>query len=606
MVIYANTYQYGDFIAGRHGKQILLYANSDKAFLKITDNGVSIQTGNDKPFSVVTNGGDITLDGLGLQKVDKNGNLVYSHGKPVYEAGGNITLKGGGNKNLHLIGYNTSGEETDYIKFTNGKLTISAHDSVTIDQSYVDNLGTTYPSKFQMSEGTITLQGRSSSITVSRSDGIIINGGSETTGSGTSTKIVYRTLINGNTKVGGNFYVTGTTNLGGNTEISGNAQISGNCNITGNVYAANLNLDSSGVKMSNDSSYKPASSDDGLQFRGAGTGDDAKSTLWLGGWTVIGGNLQSSATNPKIKLVPSTATIYFGNDYVDGAGSGGKNPSGLRLYGGASIYHDAKTSHMFRLNGTTMVSIQSSQMVISESVSIGHGASGDESSGTATTYTLSVNGRSLGELAYANYVKKKITVDLSRTLGTNLSNTKQLYVIANDDGTYYKHGDAVTYYTYKDTGYYYRASFSDEEGDHSCQFVRADSINIKPVYVYRVQKTGETSTSFWWSKTLHAVDDIVKISGVDHVIVALIWSLYSDWSAGYNIYLAYSNPLSVSKPTSLTSVSTYKWASAGSDVHKIESVRIKGSSEVVMEGVEKASDETGTVTLSYTTLTPES
>ena len=46
-------------------------------------------------------------------------------------------------------------------------------------------------------------------------------------------------------------------------------------------------------------------------------------------------------------------------------------------------------------------------MVISESVSIGHGASGDESSGTATTYTLSVNGRSLGELAYANYVKKK-------------------------------------------------------------------------------------------------------------------------------------------------------------------------------------------------------
>ena len=596
MVIYANTYQYGDFIAGRHGKQILLYANSDKAFLKITDNGVSIQTGVNKPFSVVTNGGDITLDGLGFKTVD-------THGNTVYEAGGNITLKGGGNKNLHLIGYNTSGEETDYIKFTNGKLTISAHDSVTIDQSYTSG-HTTYPSKFQMSEGTITLQGRSSSITVSRSDGIIINGGSETTGSGTNTQIVYRTLINGNTKVEGNFHVQGTTYLGGNTEISGNAQISGNCNITGNVYAANLNLDSNGVKMSNDSTYSPKASTDGLQFRGTGGGEGATSSLWLGGWTVVGGNLQSSATDPKIKLVPSSATIYFGSDYVDGAGTGLSGSKGIRINstfvniaGNTFTIGTGKTS-----DGETSVKITGSSDYCQISGPTFGNSEGDYSNLPAVMF----GDKKIGKLAYANYVKKKITVDLSRTLGTNLSNTKQLYVIANDDGTYYKHGDAVTYYTYKDTGYYYRASFSDEEGDHSCQFVRADSINIKPVYVYRVQKTGETSTSFWWSKTLHAVNDIVKISGVDHAIVALIWSLYSDWSAGYNIYLAYSNPLSVSKPTSLTSVSTYKWASAGSDVHKIESVRIKGSSEVVMEGVEKASDETGTVTLSYTTLTPES
>ena len=551
--IYANTIQWGNFIAGNRGSKVELYANasekegSSAAFIKMSQgSGISIQTGKGNPFELKTNGGNISIDG--------------SDGD---EGASVVEIKAG---------------QYDYIKFQRGS----------------ENNKSTYTLNIN-SNGTVKLSGGHSAYVQINSNGVTIHGGNNTsTNSNNITTPIYGVIIKGHTKVEGTLTTTGTTTIGGT------AYISNNCYITGNVYAANLHLDSNGVKMDN-TSYTPAASENGLSFRGNGANN---TSLWLGGWTVIDGNLQSSVSEPAIKLVPLSATIYFGNDYVDGAGSGGTNSKGLRLYGEGSIHYNAKTSHLFRLNGTTMVSIQSSKMVISENVSIGHGASGDESSSeTATTYTFTINGKPLGKLAYANYVKKKITVDLSRTLGTNLANTKQLYVISDDDGTYYKHGDAVTYYTYSDSGYYYRAAYDEY---NSYEFVRADSINIKPVYVYRVKKTGGTSTSFWWSKTYYEVDDIVYISEVEHVIVSLVWSLYSSWSATNNVYLASSNPTSVSKPTSLTTVNTYKWVGAGSDVHKIESVRIKGSSKVIMEGVKNESDETETVTLSYTTLKPES
>ena len=70
--IYANTEQWGSFIAGRQGEKIELYACSDyansrdsvhSAHLIMNNEGIKIRTYKDKPFELLTNGGNVTIDG---------------------------------------------------------------------------------------------------------------------------------------------------------------------------------------------------------------------------------------------------------------------------------------------------------------------------------------------------------------------------------------------------------------------------------------------------------------------------------------------------------------------------------------------------------------
>ena len=70
--IYANTEQWGSFIAGRKGEKIELYACSDyansrdsvhSAHLIMNNEGIKIRTYKDKPFELLTNGGNVTIDG---------------------------------------------------------------------------------------------------------------------------------------------------------------------------------------------------------------------------------------------------------------------------------------------------------------------------------------------------------------------------------------------------------------------------------------------------------------------------------------------------------------------------------------------------------------
>jgi len=53
-------------------------------------------------------------------------------------------------------------------------------------------------------------------------------------------------------------------------------------------------------------------------------------------------------------------------------------------------------------------------MVISENVSIGHGQVSGGGGSNATSYSFSINGQSLGKLAFADDIKKKFKLTLSQ------------------------------------------------------------------------------------------------------------------------------------------------------------------------------------------------
>jgi len=127
------------------------------------------------------------------------------------------------------------------------------------------------------------------------------------------------------------FNSSGFSLKGGNASLTGNSDnnftLSGDTTIEGNIYAHNLKLDNNGVVM-NSNDYTPTATSNGLGFSNGGN-NSAAPTLWLGGWTVVGQNLQSSSTSPKICFTPSEAAILFGGDtlasatnYIDGLGNG--------------------------------------------------------------------------------------------------------------------------------------------------------------------------------------------------------------------------------------------------------------------------------------------
>ena len=297
LLIYANTYQWGDLIAGYRGSKVELYANSTNgspaAFIKMSqDKGISIQTGAGNPFTLTTGGGDITLNATAANS-------------------GVITLKGGNNDQIVI-------NPSDGISITSsGGVSITGSNNNSISMTKNGDLSIT-------SRGTIDLSAGSGSFNIDSTNGVKITGNNsyiQVNGSGVT--------IHGS---------------GSNTDygvtLDGNTQINGTCNITGNVYAANLNLDKNGVSIDGASTYSPKASDDGLQFRGNGS----NASLWLGKWVVESGNFQSAAGNgPNICLNPEEAAILFGGttlssakNYIDALGNGNAG-SGIRINGSTWI-----------------------------------------------------------------------------------------------------------------------------------------------------------------------------------------------------------------------------------------------------------------------------
>ena len=313
LLIYANTYQWGDLIAGYRGSKVELYANSTNgssaAFIKMSqNNGIKIHTGVGNPFELKTAGGDITLDATAADN-------------------GVITLKGG-NKDQIVI------------HPSNG-VSITSSGGVSITGGTGNSISMNKDGSLSISAtGTTSLSGGNSSISVS-STGVNISASSSTNGV---------TIDGGNDKYG--------------VSIGGSVAISGNCDITGNVTAANLKLDNTGATMSN-TSYTPTSSDNGLQFRGNGS----NASLWLGKWVVESGNFQSAAGNePSICLDPTNAAILFGantlsnaKNYIDALGDGSAG-SGIRIKGTTWI-----TGNFYVTTGgtssTAILFVTSSQVV---------------------------------------------------------------------------------------------------------------------------------------------------------------------------------------------------------------------------------------------------
>lgn len=144
--IYANTEQWGSFIAGRQGEKIELYAAQDKedtrdsvhsAYLKMNNEGIFIRTFKNKPFKVDTNGGDITFNG---NITTANGDGETVGGSIYFYAGKGLDQNNNPKKLYFHASDNPDDEDADYIHFDGfrenqlegSKLSISATGSFKI------------------------------------------------------------------------------------------------------------------------------------------------------------------------------------------------------------------------------------------------------------------------------------------------------------------------------------------------------------------------------------------------------------------------------------------------------------------------------------------
>ena len=344
--IYANTTQYGSFIAGVRGQEIALYASRDGTgnygFIKINNDGINIETAESKPFSLKTKGGNITIDGT-------NGS-----------EGSVIEIKAG---------------SKDFIKFNRD------------GGVYSLNLTST---------GTVSLSGGNGNISVN-SGGVNISGGNQ---DGHGVEISGNTLISGNTDITGNTTIQGTLETSGKTtigneltvsattELGGTLTVSGDGKFTGNLYAANLHWDANGATFNPGSGV---SSSGGIYNNG--------SNLMLGTWAVVGNNF--SSTVKTFILDADNAQISWGtNNYIDAPG--GEGNTGITVHTNATFTADA---HALSLKGDGAlitagagsgtgkyhITLDSSELVI-----------------TANKNNVTIGGSPLGKLAFMDDVKKKI------------------------------------------------------------------------------------------------------------------------------------------------------------------------------------------------------
>lgn len=166
--IYADTEQWGSFIAGRHGKVIELYAAGNWENTRPDSNGLSaahlimnqekieISTYTGTPLLIKTNGGNVDIDGT-------------DHGEAAAR-GGSIYLRAGkGDEqkpvNLHLLA-----GDADFIKFTNQILEISCTGKLSI---IVKNKVNGQEQKFIIDDKGIILSGHGQFVMIAETpDGI--------------------------------------------------------------------------------------------------------------------------------------------------------------------------------------------------------------------------------------------------------------------------------------------------------------------------------------------------------------------------------------------------------------------------------------------------
>ena len=451
--IYANTEQWGSFIAGRYGSAVELYAGGSyttqdpskkEAFLKMNTDGISIQTYTGKPFSLKTNGGNITIDG-------RDDSEYY---------GGDITIWAGANKKLHL-----NADNDNYIRFTSKKLAISSTGSLEIS---VTNSSTGDEQTLKITDSGITIKGTGNfkltagdnSIELNNS-GIAIKGKGDfnlTTNQGsfvmdnshikiaskngpylemTADEVVMSTESTSfRANKDGTLYLEGTL-----TEIKCKTNVRGDLHVYGNIYANNLKVNST----ENPGTVSTTPAVPGINA-GIGAG-------WIAGWLINEKTLQSSGAT--IGLDPEEARIWFGSgktDYLDGAGAG-SSAQGITLHSGNivcvkgplfAVYISGSNGSTERLwAGPDRAGFMAESIYLQGSTYFGsqesHGGSGSypawvKSDGSASFKSLeitAVNGLTIGS-ATLKYSGGGLTIDGNGSLKLTSSSGVTLQYGGND------------------------------------------------------------------------------------------------------------------------------------------------------------------------------
>lgn len=468
LTIFANTEQWGNFIAGKYGQTIELYSATaissenikagilpnlnNAAFIKMNSNGIQIQTGgSDRKFSLLTNGGDIEISGEPSDNSDHPARY-----------GGNISIKAGSGKTLDL----RAGAD-NYINFDNaGKLAIKSTGSMEINIQQALSSGGYNTGLFKIDNGQILIQGTGSSTTNGKlevnADGSFsisttgnVNGENKTTSivgqsgvltlQGADISITGPTAISGNLTVSGNATIQGSsTTINGSLDIGATTKISGDCYVTGNIYAANLKFDNNGgVSMGG---YPSNAVGTTPQFNGKVGGSLGGTTQTIAGWTLEEGLLKSTGT-PYIALNSADQKIEFntngyikygsdannatyinfqatnGFSFTTGAGDGFARNLTLRSGGGISLgYNNAKievngefwlssangTKEYYINGGTTDAGNAKLANLVVKEISGSFKAKNDE--------TAAHSFSDLRELAFAENIKKKFRVNLNNSI----------------------------------------------------------------------------------------------------------------------------------------------------------------------------------------------
>lgn len=461
--IYANTEQWGNFSAGRFGKTVELYACANAettgfnpktpgtAFIKLNSKGVQIQTGaagtNGQSFHVTSNGGDIILDG-------RDSSEVTVDGAP---RGGNIHLYAGNGKELSLERGN------EYVKInTNGHLDISSQGAISM--VIRDALTNTNTHTFSIKSGEgIKLTGPHGGLIIStdgnftlKSEGTL--GTSSVEGTNGEIKLTGKkaTINATNTYISGTVDISGTATIQADTDISGNTKISGNCYITGSVFAANLKFDEKGVSMGNYAgaangekpSYNTGNDSYGGSFGGSGQIID--------GWSITAEGLVSKKA-PLIKLLPGFGTgqseILIGSGSIYESGNvliindtkvvltqGGSTNYPLLVQAGSinigSTSFDVQTGGKLyfgtgREGNRTDYSIDTSGNAELNSINL-NSLKLTNSGGELSIQNGTAAAKTLGELAFADDIKKKFNVTNSGQTTVTLYSAVNFQVHDND------------------------------------------------------------------------------------------------------------------------------------------------------------------------------
>ena len=249
-------------------------------------------------------------------------------------------------------------------------------------------------------------------------------------------------------------YVGGKTNLHGSTVISGSLSTSGavtiekgltlkgelkaedKASIDGTLYLKGSLVVEGSIS---DSKGKWSHTGDGGSQKVNGTSGS------IGGWNIGGSSLSGGSTT-----LNSSGRVQIGSIIIDGNPSNGMLEY-IQREGGATIQLGTAGIHFSKTINTKGISnTESPAMFNNTDIS---GVKNLSMSGI-----LKINGKTIGELAFANDIKKKfsMTIDISKHISKSAAtfyiNGKNQYKVIKESGTLYKKsGDTTTYYKRDDT-----------------------------------------------------------------------------------------------------------------------------------------------------------